>query len=83
MRSTILRVEQKEDIAMHFTNFACQLDWSVKICLRHSRFAGSKDIERWGAQMGSSVVDAYQQHVAAPLLTVRNELFQTFRQVPS
>ena len=47
---------------------------------RHSRLVGSRDLEQWGSELGSSVMDAYQQHVAAPLLTVRNELFQTFRQ---
>ena len=66
--------------------FYCQSHRLSSDCIwglacRHSRLAGSRDLEQWGSQMGSSIVDAYQQHVAAPLLTVRNELFQTFRQV--
>ena len=41
---------------------------------------GSQDLERWGRQAASAALDAWQQHVLQPLLTVRNELFQTFRQ---
>ena len=47
---------------------------------RHSRLVGSQDLERWGRQAASAALEAWQQHVLQPLLTVRDELFQTFRQ---
>ena len=50
-------------------------------CCRHSRLTGSQDLERWALQAATAVRGAYQEHVLKPLLTVRDELFQTFRQV--
>ena len=41
---------------------------------------GSRDLERWTGRVVTTVMEAYQQHIVNPLLTVKNELFQTFRQ---
>ena len=36
-------------------------------------------MERWATSAAQAVVGAWRTHVLAPLLTLRDELFQTFR----
>lgn len=55
---------------------------AVWLWCRHSRLAGSDDLERWGRNAVTAVQGAYKEHMLKPLLAVRDELFQTFRQVP-
>lgn len=52
----------------------------LKARCRHSRLSGSQDLERWMMRGVTAVRGAYQEHILKPLLTVRDELFQTFRQ---
>ena len=50
---------------------------------RHSRLVGSPDLERWTMEAGKAVAGAFRQHVVAPLVTIRNDLFATLRTRPS
>lgn len=47
---------------------------------RHSRFAGSSDLDDWAALAAAAVKGAWADHVVSPLVVVRNELFSTFRE---
>ncbi|KAL8246150.1 hypothetical protein R6Q59_007366 [Mikania micrantha] len=47
--------------------------------LRHSRLAGSSDIDNWILDAKDSVTAFMTDHVEQPLLAIRDELFETFR----
>ena len=47
---------------------------------RHSRLAGSSDLDEWAAAAASAVKGAWADHVVSPLVVVRDELFSTFRE---
>ncbi|KAJ8766799.1 hypothetical protein K2173_008353 [Erythroxylum novogranatense] len=47
--------------------------------LRHSSLMGSSDIDNWIQEARDSVVNFYSDHVEQPLLSIRDELFETFR----
>ncbi|GIL79063.1 hypothetical protein Vretifemale_8467 [Volvox reticuliferus] len=51
--------------------------------VRHSRLAGSDDLDSWIQTAVSSVRSALRTHVAEPLAAVRDELFRTFRDRPA
>ncbi|GFR42686.1 hypothetical protein Agub_g3497 [Astrephomene gubernaculifera] len=51
--------------------------------LRHSRLAGSDDLDRWILTALTAVRSALRTHVVEPLLAVRDELFRTFRDRPA
>lgn len=47
---------------------------------RNSRLAGSPNLDNWVAAGVGAVEGAWSNHVVTPLVTVRNELFATFRE---
>ncbi|KAI3795885.1 hypothetical protein L1987_38545 [Smallanthus sonchifolius] len=47
--------------------------------LRHSRLAGSSDIDNWILDAKDSVTAFMTDHVEQPLIAIRDELFETFR----
>jgi hypothetical protein len=50
---------------------------------RHSRLAGSDDLERWSRDGAAALSAAWRAHVVEPLAAVRRELFATLRDRPS
>lgn len=60
------------------TRDACSRD-----AARHSRLAGSRDLEDWAGGAYRAVAAAVLEHVAAPLAALRDHLFNTFRQRPA
>ncbi|KAF3454035.1 hypothetical protein FNV43_RR04481 [Rhamnella rubrinervis] len=47
--------------------------------LRHSSLMGSPDIDNWVSEARNSTFSFFNDHVEQPLLSIRNELFETFR----
>ncbi|KAK9673554.1 hypothetical protein RND81_12G174900 [Saponaria officinalis] len=47
--------------------------------VRHSRLVGSPDIDNWIREAKDSTISFYTEHVEHPLLSIRDELFDTFR----
>ncbi|KAJ4978366.1 hypothetical protein NE237_009146 [Protea cynaroides] len=47
--------------------------------LRHSSLMGSSDIDNWIHEARDSTVSFWNDHVEQPLLSIRDELFETFR----
>ncbi|KAG5238135.1 protein DGS [Salix suchowensis] len=47
--------------------------------LRHSRLMGSPDIDNWIREAKDSTISFFNDHVEQPLLSIRDELFDTFR----
>ena len=50
---------------------------------RHSSLSGSDDLDRWAKSGADSVREAYKEHLLAPMIAVKDELFKTFRQAAS
>ncbi|KAF8039646.1 hypothetical protein BT93_B2002 [Corymbia citriodora subsp. variegata] len=53
---------------------ACSM-WLVK----HSSLMGSSDISNWIREAKDSTISFYSDHVERPLVSIRDELFETFR----
>lgn len=47
--------------------------------VRHSRLVGSPDIDNWIREAKESTSSFWTEHVEQPLLSIRDELFETFR----
>ncbi|KAF9621114.1 hypothetical protein IFM89_016608 [Coptis chinensis] len=47
--------------------------------LRHSSLMGSSDIENWIREARESTISFWNDHVEQPILSIRDELFETFR----
>lgn len=47
--------------------------------VRHSRLVGSPDIDNWVREAKESTVSFWTEHLEQPLLSIRDELFETFR----
>ncbi|KAF7815562.1 protein DGS1, mitochondrial [Senna tora] len=47
--------------------------------LQHSRLTGSSDIDNWIREAKDSTVSFLTEHVEQPFLSIRDELFETFR----
>ncbi|KAK9812896.1 hypothetical protein WJX72_005387 [[Myrmecia] bisecta] len=54
--------------------------WTSLFLYKHSRLAGSRDLEVWTRNAVDVVIASYQEHVIKPLATLRDELFKTFRE---
>uniref|UniRef100_A0A5B7BSF1 Nuclear control of ATPase protein 2 n=1 Tax=Davidia involucrata TaxID=16924 RepID=A0A5B7BSF1_DAVIN len=55
----------------------------ISVCslwlLRHSSLMGSPDIDNWIREAKDSTISFWNDHVEQPLLSIRDELFETFR----
>eukprot|EP00250_Pteridium_aquilinum_P008315 c17845_g1_i1 orf=118-1896(+) len=47
--------------------------------IQHSRLMGSRDIEIWLKEGGEAIVAFTKEHVEEPLMSIRDDLFETFR----
>ncbi|XP_073313537.1 protein DGS1, mitochondrial-like [Primulina huaijiensis] len=47
--------------------------------LRHSKLMGSSDIDNWIREATDSTISFWKDHVEQPILSIRDELFETFR----
>ncbi|XP_062211311.1 protein DGS1, mitochondrial-like isoform X2 [Phragmites australis] len=48
--------------------------------LRHSSLMGSSDIDNWIQDAKESVAGFWDEHVEKPIISIRDELFETFKQ---
>lgn len=69
-------------VTMYWMRYACGIV-GISVCsvwlLRHSKLTGSHDIEHWIREAKDSTVSFFSDHVEKPLLSIRDELFDTFR----
>ncbi|KAF3955251.1 hypothetical protein CMV_019508 [Castanea mollissima] len=69
-------------ITLHWIRYTCGAV-GLSVCsmwvLRHSSFMGSSDIDKWIGDARESTVSFFNDHVEQPLLSIRDELFETFR----
>lgn len=64
---------------LRYTGTAVGLAVCSAWLLRHSRLMGSTDLDDWIREGKDSVIAFWKEHVELPLLSIRNELFETFR----
>ncbi|KAI5673518.1 hypothetical protein M9H77_13882 [Catharanthus roseus] len=69
-------------VTLYWMRYTCGVV-GISICsvwlLRHSRLMGSSDIDNWIHEAKESTVSFWKDHVEQPLLSIRDELFETFR----
>ncbi|XP_072976822.1 protein DGS1, mitochondrial [Typha angustifolia] len=64
---------------LHYTGGAVGLVACSVWILRHSSLMGSSDIDKWMREAKESISGFWREHVEEPLLSIRDELFETFR----
>ncbi|XP_074584026.1 protein DGS1, mitochondrial-like [Curcuma longa] len=64
---------------LHYTCGAIGLSLCSMWLLRHSSLMGSSDIENWINEAKESAAGFLKDHVEQPLISIRDELFETFR----
>ncbi|PSC72602.1 Nuclear control of ATPase [Micractinium conductrix] len=70
------------ELQQHWIRYAAlglATGWGTIFLYRHSRLSGSQDLDRWLRAGAAAVRGAYAEHVVAPLASVKDELFNTFR----
>ncbi|KAB1227430.1 Nuclear control of ATPase protein 2 [Morella rubra] len=69
-------------ITLHWVPYTCGAV-GLSVCsmwvLRHSSLMGSPDIDKWLREARDSTISFFNDHVEQPLLSIRDELFETFR----
>ncbi|KDP34558.1 hypothetical protein JCGZ_11108 [Jatropha curcas] len=81
--SLIVAKHQKpKKVTQYWIRYTCGAV-GLSVCsmwlLRHSRLMGSPDIDNWIREAKDSTVIFFNEHVEQPLLSIRDELFETFR----
>ncbi|OAE36008.1 hypothetical protein AXG93_93s1470 [Marchantia polymorpha subsp. ruderalis] len=64
---------------LRYTGGAVGLAFASGWLIRHSRLGGSDDIDRWLREGREAVMTFIREHVEQPLLSIRDDLFETFR----
>ncbi|KAL7126999.1 hypothetical protein ABFS83_14G224900 [Erythranthe nasuta] len=64
---------------MHYTCGAVGISVCSLWLLRHSKLMGSSDIDNWIREAKDSTITFWNDHVEQPILSIRDELFETFR----
>lgn len=73
------RPKRAERLWLRYTGTAVGLAVCSAWLLRHSRLMGSTDLDDWISAGRDSIIAFWKEHVELPLLSIRNELFETFR----
>lgn len=73
------RPRRAERLWLRYTGTAVGLALCSTWLLRHSRLMGSTDLDDWIREGRDSIIAFWKEHVELPLLSIRNELFETFR----
>ncbi|XP_020240746.1 protein DGS1, mitochondrial-like isoform X2 [Asparagus officinalis] len=64
---------------LHYTCGAVGLSACSVWLLRHSRLMGSPNIDNWIREAKESTAGFWKEHVEQPLISIRDDLFETFR----
>ncbi|ONK78492.1 uncharacterized protein A4U43_C02F19330 [Asparagus officinalis] len=64
---------------LHYTCGAVGLSLCSVWLLRHSSLMGSSDIDNWIQEAKESTAGFWKEHVEQPLISIRDDLFETFR----
>ncbi|XP_058743106.1 protein DGS1, mitochondrial [Vicia villosa] len=78
----VVKHRKPKRITQHWVHYACGAV-GLSLCslwlLRHSSLMGSSDLDNWFQEAKDSTVSFFNDHVEQPILSIRDELFETFR----
>lgn len=78
----VAKHQKPRKVTLHWIRYTCGAV-GLSVCslwvLRHSSLMGSSDIDNWIREARDSTVSFWNDHVEQPLLSIRDELFETFR----
>ncbi|XP_048234521.1 protein DGS1, mitochondrial isoform X2 [Ricinus communis] len=78
----VAKHQKPKKVTQYWIRYTCGAI-GLSVCsmwlLRHSRFMGSSDIDNWVREAKDSTVSFFSEHVEQPLVSIRDELFDTFR----
>ncbi|KMZ72041.1 hypothetical protein ZOSMA_16G00050 [Zostera marina] len=76
------RCQKPSRLTLHWLRYTCSAV-GISACtfwlLRHSRVMGSSDLDDWFREAKESITGFWKSHVEQPLISIRDELFETFR----
>ncbi|CAI9106063.1 OLC1v1005121C1 [Oldenlandia corymbosa var. corymbosa] len=80
--SLVAKHQKPRKVTLYWMHYTCGAV-GISVCslwlLSHSRVMGSADIDNWIREAKDSTVGFWKDHVEQPLLSIRDELFETFR----
>ncbi|XP_023533777.1 protein DGS1, mitochondrial-like isoform X1 [Cucurbita pepo subsp. pepo] len=78
----VLKHRKPKKLTRHWLKYTCGAI-GLSVCsvwlLQHSKLMGSNDIENWVREAHNSAAKFFKDHVQQPLISIRDELFATFR----
>ncbi|KAL2316905.1 hypothetical protein Fmac_030781 [Flemingia macrophylla] len=78
----VIKHRKPRKITQYWIRYACGAV-GLSVCsiwlLRHSSLMGSSDLDNWIQEARNSTVSFFENHVEQPILSIRDELFDTFR----
>ncbi|XP_010244420.1 PREDICTED: protein DGS1, mitochondrial isoform X2 [Nelumbo nucifera] len=78
----VSRYQKPSRMTLYWFRYTCGAV-GLSVCsvwlLRHSSLMGSSDINNWIDEARNSTLSFWNDHVEQPLLSIRDELFETFR----
>ncbi|KAL4203310.1 hypothetical protein AMTRI_Chr01g127210 [Amborella trichopoda] len=78
----VTKYRRPRKATLHWFRYTCGAV-GLSICsvwiLRHSSLMGSSDIDNWIREAKESTIGFWKDHVESPILSIRDELFETFR----
>ncbi|XP_057955814.1 protein DGS1, mitochondrial [Malania oleifera] len=78
----VTKYRKPRKVTLYWFRYTCGAV-GLSVCsmwlLRHSSLMGSSDINNWIHEAKDSTVSFWNDHVEQPLLSIRDELFETFR----
>ncbi|KAL7198467.1 hypothetical protein ACSBR2_020873 [Camellia fascicularis] len=78
----VTKHQKPRKVTLYWMRYTCGIV-GFSVCsiwvLKHSRLMGSSDIDNWIREAKDSTISFWNDHVEQPLLSIRDELFETFR----
>ncbi|ESW13521.1 hypothetical protein PHAVU_008G203700 [Phaseolus vulgaris] len=78
----VIKHRKPKKITQYWIRYTCGAV-GLSVCsiwlLRHSRLVGSSDLDNWVQEARNSTISFLKNHVEQPILSIRDELFETFR----
>ncbi|XP_038707921.1 protein DGS1, mitochondrial isoform X1 [Tripterygium wilfordii] len=78
----VAKHQRPRKVTVYWIRYTCGAV-GLSVCslwlLRHSSLMGSPDIDNWIREARDSTISFFNDHVEQPLLSIRDELFDTFR----
>ncbi|KAK3151648.1 hypothetical protein QOZ80_3AG0248620 [Eleusine coracana subsp. coracana] len=83
LSSQLSRYKKPNNLTIYWLPYTCGA-LGLSVCslwlLRHSSLMGSSDIDNWIRDAKESMAGFWNEHVEKPIISIRDELFETFKQ---